>query len=205
MPSNRELRSPPDWLSESARDVWLKTEPELPLGADLDQFAVYCCTMSDYLSAQQSLDKTGQLVRGPNGGLIPSPLHRIKLSNANAARQLARSLGIGVDPSLPAQQSASRSMKHRNQVATERTLKSLKAVGRIDPIDAATVALTRTLAEALDRVDPETYPAQMANLARAQLAALRLLRGTIDDDNDGASLSDFITAMSTEMGDATES
>jgi P27 family predicted phage terminase small subunit len=202
MPSETELRSPPDWLSDAAREIWLKTEPELPTGADLDQFAVYCCTMADYLSAQQSLDKTGQLVRGPNGGLIPSPLHRIKLSNANAARQLARSLGIGVDPSLPALQSASRPIKHRNQVATERTLKSLRAVGRIDPIDAAAVALARTLAEALDRVDPETYPAQMANLARAQLAALRLLRGSSDDDNDGAALSDFIAAMSTEMGDA---
>ena len=198
-----ELRDPPDWLSDSARDVWLKTLPDLPLAADLDKFAIYCCTMADFFSAQQSLDKTGQLVRAPSGALIPSPLHRIKLSNANAARQLARDLGIKADPSLPAAQSATRPIKHRNQVATERTLKSLREVGRIALIDSATVALTRTLAEALDRVDPEVYPAQMANLARAQLAALRLLRGSIDDDNDGAALSDFITALSSEMGDAT--
>jgi P27 family predicted phage terminase small subunit len=197
-------RPAPDWLSETAQAVWLKTEPTLPQGADLAKFAVYCATMADYEQAQQTLDRTGLLVRGPNGGLIPSPLNRIKIVNANAARQLARDLGIGVDPSLPALQSASRSVKRRNQAAIERTLKQLKQNGRIEPIDDATVALTRTLAEALDRVDPETYPAQMANLARAQLAALRLLRGTADDDNDNAALSSFIAAMSTEMGDATD-
>jgi P27 family predicted phage terminase small subunit len=196
------MRPAPEWLSEQARAVWLRTEHELPALSDLAKFAVYCCTMADYEQAQQTLDRTGLLVRGPNGGLIPSPLNRIKIANANAARQLARDLGIGVDPSLPAQQSANRSVKRRNQAAIERTLTSLKKHGRIEPVDDATVALTRTLAEALDRVDPETYPAQMANLARAQLAALRLLRGTADDDNDNAALSSFISAMSTEMGDA---
>jgi P27 family predicted phage terminase small subunit len=193
----------PDWLSESARDVWYKQSAELPPGSDLAKFAMYCCTMADFLQAQQTLDRTGLLIKNPSGALTPSPLNRVKLTNANAARQLARDLGIGVDPSLPAQQSANRSLKRRNQAATERTLKSLSEGGRLEPIDAAAVALTRTLAEALDRVDPETYPAQMATLARVQLAALRMLRGKSDDDDDSAALSDPISAMSTEMGDAT--
>ena len=195
----------PDWLSPTARDVWLRTAPELPEGADVQKFAVYCSTMADFLQAQQTLDRTGLLIKGSTGALVPSPLNRIKIQNANTARALARDLGIGVDPDLPAQQSANRSVKRRNQAAIERTLKSLGAVGRLEPVDAATVALTRTLAEALDRVDPETYPAQMATLARVQLAALRMLRGKVEDDDDGAALSDFIAAMSSPMGDAPES
>lgn len=193
----------PDWLSEQATEVWRRTVPELADGADLAKFAVYCCTMADFYQAQQTLDRTGLLIRGPSGALIPSPLNRLKLANANAARALARDLGIGVDPSLPAMQSDKRSVRRRNQAATETTLRVLRDVGRLESVDAAAVALTRTLAEALDRVDPEQYPAQMANLARAQLAALRLLRGSSDDDNDNAALSDFIASMSTEMGDAT--
>jgi P27 family predicted phage terminase small subunit len=193
----------PEWLSDPARDVWLKTVAELPDSADLAKFAVYCCTMADFYQAQQTLDKTGLLIRSPNGNLIPSPLNRVKITNANAARQLARDLGIGVDPALPAEQSANRSVKHRNQSAIERTLKSLTEAGRLERVDDATVALTRTLAEALDRVDPEVYPAQMATLARVQLAALRMLRGKHDDDDDGAALGDLISALSSEMGDAT--
>jgi phage terminase small subunit len=193
----------PIWMSPSAQAIWAKTLSELPVGADLDKFAVYCCTMADCLQAQQSLDATGLLIKGPNGGLIPSPLNRVKLTNANAARALARDLGIGVDPSTPATQSTNRSVRRRNQSAIEKTLKCMTDGGRIEAVDAAAVALTRTLAEALDRVDPEVYPAQMATLARVQLAALRMLRGKQDDDDDNAALSDFIAAMSTEMGDAT--
>ena len=184
--------------------MWEQTLHELPAGADLAKFAIYCCTMADYYQAQRTLDATGLLIRGPNGGLIPSPLNRVKISNANTARALARDLGIGVPPDLPATQSANRSVRRRNQAATEKTLKSLTDGGRLETVDAACIALTRTLAEALDRVDPEVYPAQMATLARVQLAALRMLRGKQDDDDDGAALSDFIAAMSTEMGDATD-
>jgi P27 family predicted phage terminase small subunit len=198
-----DLVPAPEWMAEAAREVWAKTLPELPDGADLAKFAIYCCTMADYYQAQRTLDATGLLIRGPNGGLIPSPLNRVKLSNANTARALARDLGIGVDPSLPAVQSTNRGVKFRNQRAMEKTLKSLTDGGRLEAVDAACIALTRTLAEALDRVDPEVYPAQMATLARVQLAALRLLRGKQEDDDDNAALSDFIAAMSTEMGDAT--
>jgi P27 family predicted phage terminase small subunit len=203
MTSDQLVTSAPDWLSETAREVWAKSLAELSPNADLAKFAVYCCTMADFLTAQRTLDATGLLIRGPNGGLIPSPLNRVKIANANAARALAKDLGIGVDPSLPATQSANRSVKRRNQAAIERTLKSLHDGGKIEAVDAAAVALTRTLAEALDRIDPETYPAQMATLARVQLSALRMLRGSKDDDNDNAALSDLIAAMSTEMGDAT--
>jgi P27 family predicted phage terminase small subunit len=200
-----ESQQSPDWLSEQARAVWETTCDELPPGADLAKFAVYCCTMADFLSAQQTLDRTGPLIKGPSGALVPSPLHRVKITNANAARQLANDLGIGVPSSLPAQQSANRSIKRRNQAAIEKTLKSLHDGGKIETVDSAAVALTRTLAEALDRIDPEQFPAQMATLARVQLAALRMLRGNRDDDDDGDALSNFVAAMSAEMGDAAES
>jgi phage terminase small subunit len=203
MPSDPLQASAPDWLSDAAKEIWAKTLSELPPNADFAKYAVYCCTMADFYQAQRTLDATGLLIKGPNGGLLPSPLNRLKIANANAARALARDLGIGVDPALPAAQSANRSVKRRNQAAIEKTLKSLTDGGKLEAVDSATVALTRTLAEALDRVDPETYPAQMATLARVQLAALRLLRGKQDDDDDNAALSDFIASMSAEMGDAT--
>jgi len=189
-------------MSEPAKAVWDKTHSQLPPDADADKFAMYCATMADFLEAQQTLDRTGLLIRGQSGALIPSPLNRVKLTNANAARALARELGLGVDSSLPAKQSTDRSIRRRNQAATERTLKALTSVGRIEAVDSATVALTRTLAEALDRIDPEAFPAQMATLARVQLAALRMLRGKVDDDDDSTAISDWITALSTEMGDA---
>jgi P27 family predicted phage terminase small subunit len=196
---------PPDWLSTQAQDVWRDTSDELPIGADLAAFAVYCCTMADFLQAQQTLDKTGQLIRGPNGGLIPSPLNRIKLTNANAARALARDLGIGAAASLPPAQSANRSIRHRNQSAIEKTIKSLTQSGRLEGVDSATISVARSMAEALDRVDPETKPAQYAACARVQLAALRMLRGSPDDDDDASSLADQLAALSAEMGDAPQS
>ena len=92
----------------------------------------------------------------------------------------------------------------RNARAVEVTIAALRTGGRLEPVDAATVALVRTLAHDLDEVDPGGSPAQLATLARAQLAALKLLRG-VNDTDDGDDFAEFIAAMRGEMGDAPES
>jgi hypothetical protein len=99
-----------------------------------------------------------------------------------------------------------RRRRWRNADAVERTIEALRAGGRLEGADAATVALTRHLASALDQVDAVDFPAQVASLARAQLAALRLLRGTNDDDDGGPSDADALLAalLSPTVGDAEE-
>jgi hypothetical protein len=86
----------------------------------------------------------------------------------------------------------------------ERTVAALRVGGRLESADDATVALARTLAAALDVVDPVESPAQLASLARAHLAALKLLRGVNDTDADEG-LSDLVAALQGPMGDAEES
>ena len=94
--------------------------------------------------------------------------------------------------------------RSRNAAAVERTVAALRSGGRLEAADDATVALARTLAAALDLVDPVDGPAQMASLARAHLAALKLLRGVTDTDADDG-LADLVAAMHGPMGDAPES
>jgi hypothetical protein len=87
----------------------------------------------------------------------------------------------------------------RNRAAVERTITALRHGGRLEPVDAAGIALARHLAAALDLVDPEHYPAQLASLARVQLAALRQLRG-FDDRTDGdADIGDLLSYLATPM------
>jgi hypothetical protein len=76
----------------------------------------------------------------------------------------------------------------------ERTVAGLRDAGRLEAADEAAVALARTLAGALDTVDPVVWPAQVASLARAQLATLKLLRGVADDDRD-AGLDELLAAL----------
>lgn len=95
-------------------------------------------------------------------------------------------------------------MGYRNKRAFDRTVDALRQVGRLEPVDEATVALGRTLAEALDVVDSEQFPAQVASLSRAHLATIRMLRGVAAGDDDGG-ISDWIAGLSAPMGDAQES
>jgi hypothetical protein len=91
----------------------------------------------------------------------------------------------------------------RNRAAVERTVTALRAGGRLETVDAATIALARHLAAALDTVDPAENPAQVASLARVHLSTVKLLRGAAVDDDDG--FAEVVAAMSTKMGDAPES
>jgi transposase len=96
----------------------------------------------------------------------------------------------------------------RNRAAIERTITALRRGGRLEPVDAAGIALARHLAAALDVVDPEHYTAQLASLARVHLATLRQLRG-MDDRNEGdpdlGELLSYLAApMPAEVGDTAQ-
>jgi hypothetical protein len=161
---------------------------------------MYCSAVADHNQAQRLLNRSGPLVRDANGSVHANPMTRVKTSNAGTARRLAKELGIGVDPSVTPE----RQRRYRNTKATERTLTALRQVGRLEPVDEAAVGLARSLAEALDRVDPETYPAQLASVARVHLSTIRLLRGNPEDDSDSG-LGDWLAGLSRTMGDAPES
>jgi hypothetical protein len=92
--------------------------------------------------------------------------------------------------------------KGRNTTGLERTIAALRATGRIEGADAATLSLGRTVAERLDR-EPDS--AKLASLGRVQLSVLRTLRGLDDDDRTAGSLDDLLAALSAPMGDAPES
>jgi hypothetical protein len=64
--------------------------------------------------------------------------------------------------------------KRRNRAAVERTIGAMRQAGRLDGVDAALVAVCRSLAAALDDA-PSPYVA--ATIGRVQLEALRLLTG----------------------------
>jgi hypothetical protein len=89
----------------------------------------------------------------------------------------------------------------RNRTAVERTITALRHGGRLEEVDAATTALARHLAGALDTVDAGAYPAQTASLARVHLATLRQLRGLDDTERDDAGIGDLLAALSAEVGD----
>lgn len=69
--------------------------------------------------------------------------------------------------------------KTRNRAAFERTVRALKAGGRLEDVDAALVATGRTLAALLDDHDEPVVP-----VTWAYLNVLRDLRGVVGGDND---------------------
>jgi hypothetical protein len=87
--------------------------------------------------------------------------------------------------------------RRRNTAAFERTVASLKAVGRIEPQDAALVALGRTLAEIID-----AHEEPVTQTGYAYLQVLRGLRGEVTSAATDDDLSAWLAVLSTQMGDA---
>jgi P27 family predicted phage terminase small subunit len=196
------LTSPeaPEWLTEAARAVWDRFPADVVAGADPDALAVYCCAVADHARAQQTLDQTGPVIRSERGGLVKNPMQMIKAENATTIRALSRQLGLSADKApAPAE-----SRGWRNQAATERTITALRRGGRLEEVDAAAAALARHLARALDSIDPGRNPAATASIARAQLQALRSLRGIDDTERDDPGISDLLAALSAPVGDETD-
>lgn len=84
------------------------------------------------------------------------------------ARYMARKRGMATDPAERRRLASSR----RNATAMEVTIAALRRAGRLEPVDAALVAVARTTARALDAADT-SYVA--AIVVRAHLEALARL------------------------------
>jgi len=90
--------------------------------------------------------------------------------------------------------------KRRNQAAFDRTVATLRSVGRIEPQDAAQVALGRTLAEIIDAAqEPVTQTAY------AYLQVIRSLKGEVTAATDDSDLQAFLEVLRGQMGDAPQS
>jgi hypothetical protein len=177
--------------------VWRRAVAAKP-DADPDAVTVYACAVAEFNRAQSLLDKSGPVIQGAKG-LVRNPLQQVKHANAQVIRAVGRDLGlVGEADEKPA-----RTGRYRNRRATEATIGALRSLGHLEPVDEATLALMRTISAALDDLEPNDAPAALASLARVQLAAITMLRGTADDDTD--SLAALLASMSGEMGDAPES
>jgi phage terminase small subunit len=185
---------PPDWLSPEALDIFERTRTARP-DADLELVTMYACAVADLHRAQTLLDKSGPVVKGVKG-LVRNPLQAVKQANAATVRALAKDLGLAEATGDDLAPAAGR--RTRNQKAAEATIASLRQLGRIEPVDEATIGLVRSLARTLDAIEPDD-PA-VGSLARTQLQALRMLRGTTDDSANA--LAALLASVSAEMGDA---
>jgi len=181
----------PQWLSDDAAVVFRKVMADRP-ESDAERVALYASSVADAAKAQDLINRSGHVVQGAKG-LVRNPLQSVKHANVTAARALARDLGLAQPPR--------QRRRHLNRRAMEATISALGGLGRLEPVDEATLALCRSLAAAMDALDPDD-PA-IASLARTQLQALKLLRGQTDDS--ATALATLLAAVSTSMGDAPES
>jgi phage terminase small subunit len=178
-------------LSPEAAKVWQRARKERP-EADGEQLALYASAVTDAAKAQDLINRSGPVVQGAKG-LVRNPLQSVKSANVAAARALAKDLGLAAPPKAKG--------RTRNQRAMEGTISALRGLGRLEPVDEATLALCRSLATAMDALDPDDP--SIASLARTQLQALRLLRGQADDDAN--TLAALLLGVRSTVGDAPES
>jgi hypothetical protein len=90
--------------------------------------------------------------------------------------------------------------RSRNVAAYERTVSALRKVGRIEAVDAAIVAMGRTLAELMDAAEEPT-----TQTAWAYLAVIKQLRGEVTPATSDDDLAAFLAILSAQVGDAKES
>jgi P27 family predicted phage terminase small subunit len=172
--------------------------------ADRDALVVYCCAVADFNRAQQVLDETGAVIRTEKGGVVRSPFTLVKATNASIIRTMARELGLTTRAEPEVEEPDQPKRGYRNGVGVERTISALRSGGKLEDADAATTALTRHLARALDQVDPVRFPAQTASLARVQLAAIRALRGLNEEEASGGDIGELLAALSAPVVDPTQ-
>lgn len=71
---------PPEWLSEHGREAWERLAPELSLTAtDLDEFAAYCESISEFREATEVISEAGLLIIDPASGMpVPNPITGVR-------------------------------------------------------------------------------------------------------------------------------
>jgi hypothetical protein len=88
----------------------------------------------------------------------------------------------------------------RNVAAYERTLAALRAGGRLEAVDAATVAVGRTMAELMDAAGEP-----VVQTAWVYLAVIKQLRGEVTPATGDDDLAAFLAVLQSQVGDAPQS
>ena len=90
----------PDWLSESAKNLWVKTAQDLiAMGAfaniDSEVLAGYCLHLSRAVECEKTLSEKGFVIEHHNGTIGARPEVKIAEKAWSAAQKLGAMLGVG--------------------------------------------------------------------------------------------------------------
>lgn len=89
----------PDWLSDSAREVWNRVVPWLvangvALAVDLEVVALYCHSQAMLVSCVDAIRRDGLVIEGSHGGLVRHPLAGTMVQMQDQVRRLSAELGL---------------------------------------------------------------------------------------------------------------
>lgn len=91
----------PDYLAAPAKAKWKELVRDLKNAgilakSDVDTMARYCAEFATWQKANDMIQRAGELLKGPNGGLIQNPWLAIR---KHASAQMHKiSLQLGLDP-----------------------------------------------------------------------------------------------------------
>jgi P27 family predicted phage terminase small subunit len=93
------IPDPPDFLKGKALEEWLRVTPllaEVGLIAKLDRAILtgYCQAWARWIECEQELEKTGLIVRAPNGYPMQSPYLSIVNKALDQVRQMSEQIGL---------------------------------------------------------------------------------------------------------------
>lgn len=95
----REPPKCPDILTGPAREEWDRVVPQLyeaGLCAEVDQatLTLYCQAVGDWQTYREQMQKTGTLIKAPNGFVMQSPLVAMANEAGRTVAKLAREFGM---------------------------------------------------------------------------------------------------------------
>ncbi|MBD2705597.1 phage terminase small subunit P27 family [Spirosoma sp. BT702] len=121
------MPTPPDWLSDYAKDEWYTQTLEMEsLGIlsvmDLSMLAMYCQQVGIFRQAQEEMKDEELVVTTPNGALQPNPLLGIANKASDSALKIASQFGftpsartrIGANPTQKEEDPLEALLKRRN-------------------------------------------------------------------------------------------
>lgn len=99
LPNPPDDLTPPDWLSEPAREKWSELAPILAAQGlltecDLDTLALYCATWARWKEAEEALQRDGMTTTAQSGYQQVSPYYTIASKSQAELRALADRLGL---------------------------------------------------------------------------------------------------------------
>lgn len=103
--SVKEIKPPkmkivcPDWLSEGAREEWVRLAPALEkMGLltmmDIQNFAAYCMAYAKWKEAERILSEQGEVFETQSGYQMPSPWVAIARAERKAMKEFSALFGL---------------------------------------------------------------------------------------------------------------